>query len=792
MFASLAPAVSPLPDQVPAIVLDRQAMQTPDRVQLGGWVGQRIHHNEAHRLVQLDPERLLEGYRTRPGRQAWEGEHVGKWLHAATLAWANTGDPALRERLSFISSELQKCQLEDGYLGTYLPEMRWKSWDVWAHKYNLIGLITYMRLTGDVGPMDTCRRMADLLCRTFGDAPGQKDLLSAGFHAGMASLSVLEPMVLLYRLTGEQRYLDFCHYILRASEQPDGPKMVSVLLTSGRVPEVGNAKAYEMLSCLNGLLEMYRTTGDSQLLEACQRGWQDIRDHRLYPTGASSYRELFRGDHDLPNVSNVGETCVTVTWLQFNAHLLRLTGEARFAQELERVVLNQLLGAQQPDGTAWGYYVQMQGRKPYSASLTGHCCLSSGPRGVALIPTFAVSTDADGIVVNLYEQGRANLALANGTNVTLTTHTTYPAEGRVEMTVAPASPATFALKLRIPPWSANATLHVNREPVPLRVGADGYARISRPWQAGDRVELNLVLAPRLERGEHANAGKAAFWYGPLVLAADDALLADHVNNLAQVLLPSDELSALDFTVAAAPDAVKSWPGAQVFWINAVHRRTVGTQRTLASVRLGLVPFAEAGGSGSRYQVWLPLVGTMGRNVLVEGRASTSLDAPPATAAGRRRGSAFNDDEDQSIETLVARSAGTTEWFAVHLREAVTINRVTFLHGLSLRDGGWFDTSESKPVVEVQRTADGPWIPAGVLADYPATTATDGRALQQEQSYALETTVAEVKAVNQRQTFALRLPQPETVVGIRVAGRPAQSIHPNRWVLTCAELQAFLD
>lgn len=76
---------------------------------------------------------------------------------------------------------------------------------------------------------------------------------------------------------------------------------------------------------------------------------------------------------------------------------VQLTGEARFAEQLERVVLNQLLGAQQPDCTAWGYYVQMEGRKPYSASFDGHCCLSSGPRGRALIPTFAVSTDAEGL-----------------------------------------------------------------------------------------------------------------------------------------------------------------------------------------------------------------------------------------------------------------------------------------------------------------------------------------------------------------------------------------------------------
>ena len=219
-------------------------------------------------------------------------------------------------------TELARCQLDDGYLGTYLPKDRWTSWDVWAHKYNLLGLIAYMRYTGNAAPLETCRRMADLLCNTFGDTPGKRDIIRAGEHVGMAPTSVLEPMVLLYRLTGEPRYLEFCKYVLRAWEQPHGPKIISTLQQARRVDKVANGKAYEMLSCLNGALEYYRTVGeDRQLLEASLIAWQDIVDHRLYLTGTASHHEHFHDDFDLPNTGNVGETCVTVTWLQFNAQL---------------------------------------------------------------------------------------------------------------------------------------------------------------------------------------------------------------------------------------------------------------------------------------------------------------------------------------------------------------------------------------------------------------------------------------------------------------------------------------
>jgi len=324
-----------------------------------------------------------------------------------------------------------------------------------------------------------CRRMADLLVQTFGDESGKRDILSAGQHMGMAPTSVLEPMVLLYRLTGDSRYLDFCKYILKAWEEPNGPKIISTLLTQKRVDKVGNGKAYEMLSCMNGALEYYRTTGERQILEACLNGWQDIVDHRLYLTGTASYREFFHGDFDLPNVNNVGETCVTVTWLQFNAQLLRLTGEARFAEQIEETVLNQLFGAQCPDGSSWGYYVQMQGKKPYSSVLDGHCCLSSGPRGVSLIPTFAVTTDDYGVVVNLYDAGTVRLELRDQTPVAITTETRYPSADTINIKVTPDKPKAFALKLRIPEWCSSPKLKVSGKNEQVKKGAAGYAVIRR-------------------------------------------------------------------------------------------------------------------------------------------------------------------------------------------------------------------------------------------------------------------------------------------------------------------------
>lgn len=761
----LAPAaIEPVAEKVACAVPDVQDAQTPDRVLLSGWLGGRIVVNEAKRLAVIDTDRLLEGYRKRPGRQSWDGEHVGKWLHAASLAWANTGDPALRRKLDEVVVQLGRCQLPDGYLGTYLDKDRWTDWDVWAHKYNLLGLISYMRLTGNMEPLPVCRKMADLLCVTFGDEPGRRDLLKAGHHAGMAPTSVLEPMVLLYRLTGEARHRAFCDYILRAWERPDGPQIVSRLLELKRVDKVGNAKAYEMLSCINGLLEYHRTCGgDRRLLDAALHAWQDIVDKRLYLTGAASYREHFHDDFDLPNVNNVGETCVTVTWLQFNAHLLRLTGEARFAEQLERVVLNQLLGAQRPDGTAWGYYVQMEGRKPYSATLDGHCCLSSGPRGVALIPTFALTTDGEGIVVNLYDAGRASLTLRDGTPVAVDIATRYPADAGVELVVAPAAERRFAVKLRVPAWCTGATIRVNgRETAAGPAG--GYAQITRDWRKGDRIGLNLPLAARAIAGGPGNEGRVALQYGPLVLAADDDLLAGAGQQVNTIALPA----GLATTIAPepAPDPFRTWADARVFRVKALARRTAGAVKAGSTVDIALLPFADAGAQGARYKVWLPTNLTVSGNLLTNGAESRSR-------TGNVTGSIIDDDPHSFVVTYDGKAA-EEDWFAVRLEEPAAFDRVVYCHGRSFHDGGWFDAAAGKPRIQIQAVQNGPWTTVAELAGYPATTATDSKGLREGQM------------------FTQRLPDRIRAIAVRVMGRPSCGDDARQSFSSCAELQVFAD
>jgi uncharacterized protein len=298
---------------VPNKVVDKYIPAYDQNIE--GLLGYRMNVNLEKRLLQIDSAILLSGFRKRPGSQTWIGEHVGKFLFSASNTYKYSNDPHIRQLLDAMAKEYIACQLPDGYLGTYLPKDYWTDWDVWAHKYAIIGLLNYYSVTGNKSALEAAKKAGDLLCRTFGDEPGKRDIIVAGHHAGMAPGSVLEPMVDLYRYTAYKKYLRFCDYILRAYEHPNGPKIISSLEKYATVTKVGNAKAYEMMSCFLGILKYYKLTGNERYLKAMQTAWTDIRLHRMYITGTSSDHERFVDDDVLnaENENRIGEGCVTTT-----------------------------------------------------------------------------------------------------------------------------------------------------------------------------------------------------------------------------------------------------------------------------------------------------------------------------------------------------------------------------------------------------------------------------------------------------------------------------------------------
>jgi DUF1680 family protein len=721
-------------------VSDRFVPAPYDTQRIRGLLGERMRVNLEGRLLRVNEAALLAGFQKRPGNHAWIGEHIGKFLDAAANTWAYSGDGRLKTMMDRMARALIACQLPDGYLGTYTEDQRWTSWDVWVHKYDLIGLLSYYRVTGDQPALDAAKKAGDLLARTFGTGPGQRDIIKSGTHVGMAATSVLEPVAMLYRYTGEQRYLDFARYIVQAYDGPGGPRIIASLLSTGNVFKTANGKAYEMMSNLVGLADLHRLTGEDVFFKSALAAWKDIAANRRYITGTTSAGEHFQDDQDLPGeeAANVGEGCATVTWLQLSWQLLRLTGEPQYAEEIERTVFNQLLAAQDPRNGNICYFTPLVGRKNAGPGI--NCCVSSEPRGISMIPQLAWGALEDGPAVLLYAPGEVTIPIRQGLDVTLQSDTRFPADGAVTLTVRPQRAARFPLYLRVPAWSRNFTALVSGTSTTGEPGR--FLKIERLWQPGDIVSIRMDVPVRVEQGGRSYGDYVAVVRGPQVLALE-ASLNPEVQYLHRAAPKSIEPAALQFAEARAPN----WN--QVYSISGV---VSGKPQPLL-----LTPFAEA----QNYRVWLagPDRITVGQvAVTAFGKESWSRD-------GTQHGSICDERPDTYRNTFTQRPA-KLDWYAVEIDRPAEIARVVYRHGKVFANGGWFDASEGKPRIQVKRTKTAEWETVATLDSYPNTNATQAPGLRDGEP------------------FSVKLQQPIAAVALRIVGAPGGSFS------SCAELAGY--
>jgi len=583
------------PKALPCIVPDKLAgaatMVPTSQVRIEGWLGQRIAINASARLNSVDLEPLLAGFRKKPGSHPWIGEHIGKWMHAATLAWASTGDAKLKRRLDYAAKALAATQEADGYLGTYRPAdrlalVKGAGWDVWSHKYCMLGLLTYYQYTGERFALDTSRRAADLLIATF---PAKRSILAAGYHSGMAATSVLQPIVQLYRLTSDPRYLAFARYIVGAYQEAGGPDIIRTLLTKKRVEAVGNAKAYEMLSNIVGICDLARVTGDRALIDASVNAWDDIVATQLFISGTTSDGEFFQPDDHMAadDMARIGETCVTTTWIQFNQALFQLTGEARYGNELERTYYNALAAAQHPDGQDWCYFTALNGRKKYDKDIT--CCHSSGPRGMAMAPQSSYLTaragEGDVLLVSTFETSSARVAFS-GHDVTIEQISGFPDKGTSRIRFKMSKPARFAVKLRAPNWA-----------MPMTVAGstlqEGWMTLpARQWRDGDEIAVDFALEPKLTTGTGFAQGRQVQHWGPFLLAFEANTNPDvgpsEMLHYTQATKPLPYDRFLAFETVVSPGLPPHHHESNGEWLRPVKLRT----------------YADAGADGGYYRLWL--------------------------------------------------------------------------------------------------------------------------------------------------------------------------------------------
>ncbi len=495
---------------------------------------------------------------------AWRCEYWGKMMRGASFTYAYTKDDELYDMMVETVRELLTTKDSLGRISTYSVEKEFQGWDMWGRKYVLLGLQYFLDickkededLRRDV--IATMRDNLDYIMSKVGPAEDGKTPITktSDFWLGLNSCSILEPVVRLYNLTGEKKYLAFADYIVSTGAVDEGN--IFELAYEGKLYpyQYPVTKAYEMMSNFEGLMEYYRVTGEEKWRIASVNFGKLVAESDLTIIGSSGCtHELF--DHSTVKQANtknliiMQETCVTVTWMKFITQVLLLCGEAHLVDKIEQSIYNGLFGAintehrEELTGFTFDSYSpllmgtrarQVGGlQKMRGGTEIYGCCVAIGAAGTGLIPSIAVMNRKDGFAVNLYERGEVQSFTPNGAPITLSFDTDYPFDGHVKIALSTDTTEEFTIALRVPAFSEKTELSVNGKALDAHVG---YNEITRTWKNGDTITLcldmrvHIVNAPD-DPDDPLAKTHIALTRGPIVLARD-ARLGEAIDTVVSV------------------------------------------------------------------------------------------------------------------------------------------------------------------------------------------------------------------------------------------------------------------
>lgn len=569
---------------------------------------------------------MLEMFRDRdasPLRQMvpWAGEFAGKYLTAAVQVLRVTGDPRLRAWLDTFVGILTGFQDTDGYLGpwsqghhlTNTNAAGAPTWDTWGHYHVMMGLMLWHEEAGDDRALKSAIRIADLLCRTY---LGNQEPRLVDTGSTEMNLAPAHALCLLYRKTEDARYLRMAQQIVEefGAQSKNGKPLAGDYLAqalAGKAFYETPKPRWESLHPIMALAELHRITGEDRYRRAFKHLWWSIAEFDRHNNGGFSSGEQATGNpYHLAPI----ETCCTIAWTALSVEMLKLTGDAIVADELELTLFNSILGMHTITGRWATYNTPMNGIRRASAHTIVfqaregtpelNCCSVNAPRGFGMLSEWALMRDADGLVLNYYGPATLEADLAPDLSVTLVQETAYPLDGAVTLRVQPSRPAPFALKLRIPHWSAETQVTLNGAPVP-GVRSGRYLTIDREWRAGDTLSLVFDMGLRVWPGERTCEGMASIYRGPLLLAYDHRYNLDlageepvirDVEHWDPVTCMLDVPPLDTETLSARPARWDDWlPPLLLLACEAEDGRTVH-----------LCDFASAGAVGTPYRSWLPV------------------------------------------------------------------------------------------------------------------------------------------------------------------------------------------
>ncbi len=515
----------------------------------------------------------------------WRGEYWGKMMRGASFVYSYTKDSTLYDVLKETVNDLLTTA-KGGSISSYTSEKEFCGWDMWCRKYVLLGLQYFLEICDDDALSDrivgTMRDCLDYIMEYVG-----KDKLdicqTTTSWRGLNASSILEPVVRLYMITGEEKYLSFAKYIVDIGGTSIA-NLIDIALEDITNPyQYPITKAYEMISFFEGVLEYYRATGEQKYKTAVINFANRVMNAETTIIGGiGCTEELF--DHaaarqtDTPLHTVMQETCVTVTWMKFCMQVLMATGDMRFANMYEKALYNAYLGTFNfKNNISSNIENQLKNHSdvvikalpfdsysPLLADTRGKCvgglkvmrdnhfygcCVCIASAGIGVFHKIALMKTHFGLALNMYEQGKIETVTPSGQSVVLDIKTAYPIGERVDITLDLQKDEAFELFLRIPEWSKSTTLYINDETMPV---SPYMVQISRSWKKGDKVSLVFDMTPIVHKPQTLDQdfvfvdlkGKEQYLVGRVVTASKNARYHAAITR-GPLVLASDERFGTD-------------------------------------------------------------------------------------------------------------------------------------------------------------------------------------------------------------------------------------------------------
>jgi DUF1680 family protein len=476
---------------------------------------------------------------------------------------ASSSDPGLAAFAAETAALLEKAQQPDGYLNSYAQvtgKARYAQL-AFSHELYCAGHLIQAAIAAHRGASVTAARSPSrgAARRSAGDASAALLGVARRFADHLVETftgttrndghPIIETaLVELYRETGHEPYLQLAsQFIEQRGRGLIGDSGFGSRYLQDHLPvresatEVGHAVRALYLEA--GIVDVAVETGDRELLAASVTRWDDMVATKTAITGGNGSRhsgEAFGDAFELPPDRSYNETCAAIASFQWSWRLLLATGDAKYADLMERVLYNGFGAAVSADGHRFFYVNPLQRRADHFENdhrgrrrewFSCACCPPNIMRLLASLQHYLASTAGDVLYVHQFTGSRIAARLPAG-GLELEIRTEYPWAGQVDFQVQSAPEADCGLAVRVPDWSPDARLTLDGEPLALQPDEHGYLIVTRRWQPGDVLTLDLDVSPRLSypsRRIDALRGTVAVERGPLVYCFEQADQQDRTS-----------------------------------------------------------------------------------------------------------------------------------------------------------------------------------------------------------------------------------------------------------------------